>query len=66
MSVNLEHLPEAVRALVRIGAKRVILFGSAATDPQQAGDVDLAVEGIPRNTWTPIGPMDIYSSRSIW
>jgi len=47
MSVNLEHLPEAVRALVRIGAKRVILFGSAATDPQQAGDVDLAVEGIP-------------------
>jgi predicted nucleotidyltransferase len=30
-----------------MGAKRVILFGSAATTPERARDVDLAVEGIP-------------------
>lgn len=47
MAVNLESLPQAVKALVRMGARRVILFGSAATDPESAGDVDLAVEGIP-------------------
>jgi len=47
MAANLERLPQVVKVLVRMGAKRVILFGSAATDPQQAGDVDLAVEGIP-------------------
>lgn len=47
MAVNLENLPQAVGALVRMGARRVFLFGSAATDPQCARDVDLAVEGIP-------------------
>lgn len=47
MAVNLESLPQAVGALVRMGAQRVFLFGSATTDPQRAGDVDLAVEGIP-------------------
>lgn len=40
-------LSEAVQALVRMGAKRVVLFGSCATDPNTAVDVDLAVEGIP-------------------
>ena len=47
MAVNLERLPQAVGTLVEMGAKRVILFGSAAMDPARAGDVDLAVEGIP-------------------
>lgn len=47
MAVSLEHLPQVVKVLVRMGAKRVILFGSAAANPQRAGDVDLAVEGIP-------------------
>ena len=32
-----------------LGAKRVVLFGSCATDPNTAADVDLAVEGIPLN-----------------
>ncbi len=47
MAVNLDSLPQAVGELVRLGAKRVILFGSATTDPRRASDVDLAVEGIP-------------------
>ena len=40
-------LNQAVQVLRRMGAKRVVLFGSCATNPATAGDVDLAVEGIP-------------------
>jgi predicted nucleotidyltransferase len=47
MAVNLQCLPQAVRALVQMGATRVILFGSAVSAPERACDVDLAVEGIP-------------------
>ena len=47
MAVKLDRLPEAVAALVKLGAKRVILFGSAVDDPERAVDLDLAVEGIP-------------------
>ena len=42
-------LSQAVNVLRRLGAKRVVLFGSCATDPSTAMDVDLAVEGIPLN-----------------
>ena len=49
MAVNLEKVPQAVRALVKMGARKVILFGSAAENPESAGDIDLAVEGIPLN-----------------
>jgi len=37
----------AISALRRKGARRVLLFGSFADDPERARDVDLAVEGIP-------------------
>lgn len=47
MAVKLDKLPQVVGALVQMGATRVILFGSAAVDPARAGDIDLAVEGIP-------------------
>jgi predicted nucleotidyltransferase len=47
MAVQLDRLSEAVESLVRMGARKVILFGSAATAPEQANDIDLAVEGIP-------------------
>lgn len=47
MAVDLNSLPRVVSALVALGARRVILFGSAAVSPDQACDVDLAVEGIP-------------------
>ena len=49
MAVNLEKVPQAVRALVKMGARKVILFGSAAEKPESANDIDLAVEGIPLN-----------------
>jgi len=49
MAVNLEKLPEAVESLVRMGARRVFLFGSAVESPEEALDIDLAVEGIPVN-----------------
>jgi len=47
MPVELDKLPQVVDALVRIGARKVILFGSAAEAPDRAHDIDLAVEGIP-------------------
>ena len=49
MAVNLEKVPQAVRALVKMGARKVILFGSAAENPESASDIDIAVEGIPLN-----------------
>lgn len=49
MAVNLEKIPQAVQALVTMGARKVILFGSAAENPESANDIDLAVEGIPLN-----------------
>ena len=49
MAIDLEKIPQAVQALVKMGAHKVILFGSAAENPESAGDIDLAVEGIPLN-----------------
>lgn len=49
MAVNLENMSMVVRALVKRGARKVILFGSAANHPELAQDIDLAVEGIPIN-----------------
>jgi predicted nucleotidyltransferase len=40
-------LQSAVSALRELGARRVLLFGSYAYDPEHARDLDLAVEGIP-------------------
>ena len=47
MSAPVERLAAVVEVLRRFGARRVLLFGSAAENPDQARDVDLAVEGIP-------------------
>jgi predicted nucleotidyltransferase len=47
MAVNLAQLPRVVDALVRMGATKVLLFGSALDHPDRAKDIDLAVEGIP-------------------
>ena len=49
MAVNLKKIPQAVQVLVKMGARKVILFGSAAENPESANDIDLAVEGIPLN-----------------
>ncbi|MCK5243452.1 hypothetical protein KAR34_13470 [bacterium] len=47
MSAPLERLPLIVRTLRELGAKQVILFGSAAVSPEKARDIDLAIAGIP-------------------
>jgi predicted nucleotidyltransferase len=44
-----ERMHRAVDALRRLGARRVLLFGSFLHDPDKARDIDLAVEGIPLN-----------------
>lgn len=49
MTVNLDTIPLAVETLVRMGARRVILFGSAAESSETANDIDIGVEGIPLN-----------------
>ena len=43
----LDRLPKVVEALRRLGAKQILLFGSAAESPETARDIDLAVSGIP-------------------
>jgi predicted nucleotidyltransferase len=44
----LVRLPEIVRRLRDAGARKVVLFGSIATDRARSdSDLDLAVEGIP-------------------
>lgn len=47
MAVNLEKIPQIIQTLTKFGARKVILFGSAAENPESANDIDLAVEGIP-------------------
>jgi len=48
MKLEPGRLDAAVKALVEMGARRVILFGSYLENPAQANDIDLAVEGIPK------------------
>ncbi len=47
MAVTAEQLMRAVDLAKSYGAKRVILFGSAADDPVGSWDLDLACEGVP-------------------
>ena len=45
----MERIPLAVDILRRMGAQQIFLFGSAAETPDIAGDIDIAVKGIPIN-----------------
>ena len=47
MTVTAEQIEKAVDLAKAYGANRLILFGSAAVDPEQARDLDLACEGVP-------------------
>lgn len=40
-------MDKTIKLLQGMGARRIILFGSMAVDPEHARDLDLAVEGIP-------------------
>jgi len=47
MRVTQEHINKAVELAKEYGATRLILFGSALSDPQNARDLDLAIDGVP-------------------
>ncbi len=46
MPIKQEQLDLAVAVAKTYGATRLILFGSAASTPEQAGDLDLACDGV--------------------
>ena len=47
MPITERQLQEAVDIARRFGATRLLLFGSALTNPEKARDLDLAVDGVP-------------------
>ena len=46
MTIQPEQLDRAIEIAETFGATRLILFGSAARDPEQAKDIDLACDGV--------------------
>ena len=46
MAIQQEQIDRAVKIAEAFGATRLILFGSAATEPEQAKDIDLACDGV--------------------
>ena len=46
MAINQEQIDQAVALAKDFGATRLILFGSAVTQPEQARDLDLACDGV--------------------
>jgi predicted nucleotidyltransferase len=47
MGIRQEQIDRAVELARAYGATRLILFGRAATEPEQAHDLDLACDGVP-------------------
>jgi hypothetical protein len=47
MSIRQEQIDRAVELARAYGATRLILFGRAVTEPEQARDLDLACDGVP-------------------
>ena len=46
MSIEQDQLDRAIALAKSYGAKRLILFGSAAIKPDEARDLDLACDGV--------------------
>ena len=46
MSIEQDQLDRVIALAKDYGATRLILFGSAATTPEQARDLDLACDGV--------------------
>ena len=46
MSIKQEQLDHAIALAKAYGATRLIIFGSAARQPEQARDLDLACDGV--------------------
>jgi predicted nucleotidyltransferase len=47
MAVTQAQIDTAVELAKKYGATKLLLFGSALTDPDNANDLDLGVDGIP-------------------
>lgn len=45
--IQQKHIDRAIEIARSFGVKRLILFGSAAVDLDQARDLDLACDGVP-------------------
>jgi predicted nucleotidyltransferase len=46
MSIRQEDIARAIAIAKEYGATRLMLFGSGVTSPEQARDLDLAVDGV--------------------
>jgi predicted nucleotidyltransferase len=46
MAIKHSHIEKSKDICKKYGVTRLILFGSAATDPDEARDLDLAIDGI--------------------
>ena len=46
MSITQEQIEHAIALAKAYGASRLILFGSAVSDPEHARDLDLACDGV--------------------
>lgn len=46
MAIQQEQIERTIEIARAFGVNRLILFGSAATDPRQARDLDLACDGV--------------------
>ena len=49
MPVTQQQIDKAVEIAKEYGATKVLLFGSALDDPENANDLDIGVHGIPDN-----------------
>lgn len=47
MAIKQEQIDRAIAVAKAFGATRLVLFGSAATEPGKAEDLDLACDGVP-------------------
>jgi len=46
MSITAEHIEKAIELAKEFGVKKLLLFGSALTNPSIANDLDIGVSGI--------------------
>ena len=46
MAIQQEQIQRVIKIAKAFGATRLILFGSAAKEPEQAKDIDLACDGV--------------------
>jgi predicted nucleotidyltransferase len=46
MAIRAEQLAKAIEIAREFGATRLLIFGSAAHDPNHARDLDLACDGV--------------------